>query len=94
MKNLLEDAIASVYADLRARNPEFCACDDCRADVLAMALNSARPRYSGGTAQGLALASLDLQGAATRASLAVTLMEAMRRVAANPNHDAGRLSDG
>ena len=91
MKNLLEGTLRELYADLRARNPEFCACERCQADVLALALNSTRPRYTGGSAQGIALASLDLQGAATRASLAVTILEAMRRVAANPNHGTGRL---
>lgn len=92
MKNLLEGTLNEMYADLRSRNPEFCACERCQADVLAMALNKARPRYSGGSAQGLALASLDLQGASTRAALAVLLMEAMRRVAANPDHDTGRMA--
>jgi competence protein ComFB len=91
MKNLLEGTLRELYSDLRARNPEFCPCERCQADVMALALNSTRPRYTGGSAQGMALASLDLQGAATRASLSVTLLDAMRRVGMNPNHSTARL---
>jgi competence protein ComFB len=92
MKNLLESALGDVYAQLRRDYPQYCACAQCQADVMAMALNQLRPRYTGGTDQGRALAMLDLQRSGTRASLAVTLLEAMRRVDANPNHDAGRAT--
>jgi competence protein ComFB len=87
MKNLLEGAIESVYADLRAQNPEFCACENCRTDVMAIALNSARPRYGGGADVGHALMALDLQKDQTRATIAVLVLDAMRRVASSPRHE-------
>ncbi len=87
MKNLLEGAIASVYADLRAQNPELCACENCRTDVMAIALNSARPRYGGGADVGHALMALDLQKDQTRATIAVLVLDAMRRVASSPRHE-------
>lgn len=86
MKNLIERAIVEIYDELRATRPESCACDACRSDVLALALSAARPRYTGGTDLGEALIALDLQRDQTRAALAVLVLDAMRRVAANPRH--------
>lgn len=90
MKNLLEDTIASVYSDLRVQNPEYCACDNCRTDVMAIALNSTRPRYGGGADVGHALMAVDLQKDQTRATIAVLVLDAMRRVAASPRHEEPR----
>jgi len=86
MRNLLEGAVVALYDELRAQNPELCGCDNCRTDVIAFALNAARPRYSGGTDVGQALISVDLQRDQTRAALAVLVLDAMQRVAANPRH--------
>jgi len=86
MKNLLEGAVVSIYDELREKHPGLCACDTCRADVIAFALNAARPRYSGGTDVGQALISVDLQRDQTRAAIAVLVLDAMRRVSANPRH--------
>ncbi len=86
MRNLLEGTLTAIYEELRAKHPEMCACESCRADVLALALNTARPRYSGGTDIGQALIGLDLQRDQTRAELAVLVLDAMRRVSANPRH--------
>lgn len=91
MKNLLEGTLRELYDGMRDRYPQYCTCERCQADVLAMALNQVRPRYTGGTAQGMAITMLDLQASATRASLSVVLLDAMRRVDSNPNHDAGRI---
>jgi competence protein ComFB len=90
MKNLLEGAIDSVYGDLRAQYPEYCGCANCRTDVMAIALNSARPRYGGGADVGHALMAVDLQKDQTRATIAVLVLDAMRRVAASPRHEEPR----
>ena len=84
MKNLLEGTIAAIYAELRSQNPEFCDCENCRTDVMAIALNSARPRYGGGANVGHALMAVDLQKDQTRATIAVLVLDAMRRVATSP----------
>ncbi|HEX6535422.1 MAG TPA: late competence development ComFB family protein [Gemmatimonadaceae bacterium] len=89
MRNLLEGAVRSIYGELRAKYPEFCACESCQTDVIAFALNTARPRYSAGTDMGQALIAVDLQRDQTRATLAVVVMDAMRRVASNPRHHGG-----
>lgn len=86
MKNLIESTIIEIYGELRSTRPEICACDACRADVLALAMSAAHPRYSGGTDLGEALIALDLQRDQTRAALAVLVLDAMHRVAMNPRH--------
>jgi Late competence development protein ComFB. len=86
MKNLLEDTVVGIYDDLVAKTPSVCACDSCREDALAFVLNKTRPRYSGGTDTGMALIALDLQKDQTRAQLAVIVLDAIKRVAANPRH--------
>lgn len=86
MKNLLEGAVLGIYANLIANDPSVCSCANCREDTLAYVLNKTRPRYSGGTDTGMALIALDLQKDQTRAQLAVIVLDAIQRVAANPRH--------
>ena len=99
MKNLLEGAVKEVYDELRARgSPEggaaFCGCEQCEDDVLAFALNHLRPRYAGGTREGVAVTSVDLQRDQTRAELMVAVLDAMRRVTNNPRHPIGGARRG
>ncbi len=94
MKNLLEGAVKEVYDDLRARDAAFCGCEHCEDDVLAFALNHLRPRYAGGTREGVAVTSVDLQRDQTRAQLMVAVLDAMRRVANNPRHPIGDAKRG
>ena len=88
MENLLEGAVRSIFRELRAKDPAFCTCKQCEDDVLAYALNNSRPRYSGGSPTGSALVSVELQRDQTRASLAVLILDAMRKVASNPDHSS------
>ena len=86
MKNRLEDTVREVYAELRQQHTEFCHCERCEEDVVAYVLNHTKPRYGGGTSTGTALISLELQGDQTRATIAVLMLEGMRRVAVSPRH--------
>ena len=99
MKNLLEGAVKEVYDELRSRgSPQgratFCGCAHCEEDVLAFALNHLRPRYAGGTREGVAVTSVDLQRDQTRAELMVAVLDAMRRVSNNPRHPVGDTKRG
>lgn len=94
MKNLLETAVKEVYDDLRAKDATFCGCQHCEEDVLAFALNHLRPRYAGGTREGVAVTSVDLQRDQSRAELMVAVLDAMRRVANNPRHPIGNAKRG
>jgi competence protein ComFB len=94
MKNLLEGAVKEIYDELRSRDAAFCGCKQCEEDVLSLALNHLRPRYAGGTREGVAVTSVDLQRDQTRAELMVAVLDAMRRVANNPRHPIGDAKRG
>ncbi len=94
MRNLLEGAVKEVYDELRVRDASFCGCAQCEEDVLAFALNHLRPRYAGGTREGVAVTSVDLQRDQTRAELMVAVLDAMRRVSNNPRHPIGDARRG
>lgn len=85
MKNLVEDAVRELHAELLVRHPGFCACQRCKDDVLALVMNHTRPRYAT-SSRGFALASLDVRGEQTRAELLARVLEAMRVVAQSPRH--------
>ena len=86
MKNALEETVAVVYDELfRAHRAEFCPCAQCRDDVIVHALNHARPRYIGSPI-GAAVTRVGLERAQARAEIAVLVLDAMRRVQANPRH--------
>ncbi len=92
MKNLLENALRAAYADLVTQSPDFCGCPTCKDDVMAYALNKIRPRYTGGGDLGIALANLDLQKDGARATIAVVMLEAIRKVSANPHREPARTA--
>lgn len=86
MINVLEEAIASTYVALRDKAPDLCTCERCREDVMMLALNQAKPRYSSGNTVGAALVRLELSQDQGKAELAVIVFEAMRQVSRNPRH--------
>ena len=86
MKNILEDAVVETFEQLRRREAGFCACAQCHDDVIAHALNKARPRYVSGLTVGSAVTRVSLSGDQARAEIAVLVLEAMRRVQRNPRH--------
>src|SRR5207253_3089662 len=88
MTNALEEAIRATYAGLIASNAEFCSCEQCRADVLTLALNHARPRYVTSNTLGAAVTRVALSQDASKGELAVIVYGAMRKVAEDPRHSS------
>ena len=86
MRNLLEGAIRELYGELKENFPDACRCERCQADVITFALNHLVPRYTVEENPGRTLVAVDLQRESTRATLAVTVIEAIRVVATNPRH--------
>lgn len=89
MKNIVEEVVREAHAQLLPTSTAFCACRQCTDDVVTYVLNQLRPRYTN-TARGWALANLELRSDQGRADLSVRVLDAMRRVAAAPRHEAGR----
>ena len=86
MTNALEKVVAEVVERLSQGDARFCHCAQCRDDVIARALNNARPRYIGGSLIGSAVTRVALSHEQVRAEVAVLVLDAMRLVSANPRH--------
>jgi competence protein ComFB len=87
--NALEEAVRATYDAIRSADATFCGCVRCRDDVMAMALNQARPRYMVGDPLGAAVTRVALDRRQLRAELSVIVLDAMRRVGASPHHIQG-----
>ena len=87
MKNALEEVIGTLADQVRkTTGAEYCACADCKDDVITATLNKARPRYVSGGTIGAAVTRVNLSSDQARAEISVLVLEAMRRVKANPRH--------
>ena len=42
MKNFAEDVIIEVFEEIKGTIPDFCNCEKCRRDVIALALTKIR----------------------------------------------------
>ncbi len=90
MKNALEGAVRSIHRELMKKHAEFCTCERCEDDVMALALNQTKPRYVSENASiGSIVTGVHLSYDQLRAELTVLVFDAMRRVAKSPRHDGG-----
>jgi competence protein ComFB len=93
MKNALEGAVRSIHRELMQKHPEFCTCERCEDDVMALALNQTKPRYvSEQPSVGSVVTGVHLSYDQLRAELTVLVFDAMRRVAISPRHGPGESS--
>jgi hypothetical protein len=89
MINAIEEVVREVYVQVRDREAGagFCTCAQCEDDVIRHTMNHLRPRYVG-TPVGSAVTRVALALEQARAEVAVVVLDAMRRVAKNPLHNA------
>lgn len=45
LHNIMEDRVINITDDLMKGEKDFCTCDRCKLDVIALSLNSIKPRY-------------------------------------------------
>lgn len=84
MKNVVEDHVASLYAELLPGVPGAHAdCALCREDVLVYALNRLPPHYVS-TLRGEVLSRLGMQAGQPGTDATVAMLEGFRFVQANP----------
>jgi competence protein ComFB len=86
MTNLIEESLEEHYAQLKGKVAGFCGCAQCKDDVLTMALNQIRPRYTSGARRGSVITRAELQLDQARAEVMVVMLDALRKVAAAPRH--------
>lgn len=85
LKNYMEDVVAAVYNDYIKGNPEICACEQCRRDVMALALTRLRGMYAG-SHEGEVLTMISREDRQVRADAMIVVLEAVNTVAARPYH--------
>jgi competence protein ComFB len=85
MKSPLERVVREVHVSLAESHTEFCACEQCADDIVALVMNQTRPRFTT-TGLGWAVEAADLDTDQVRAELSVLVFDAMHRVAEQPRH--------
>jgi hypothetical protein len=85
MTNAIEEVVREVYQQVREREAGYCACQQCKDDVIRHTMNHLKPRYVG-TTVGSAVTRVALTLEQARAEVAVVILDAMKRVARNPMH--------
>jgi competence protein ComFB len=90
MRSPLERVVRELHVNLTEAHPEFCACEQCADDVVALVMNQTRPRYTT-TGLGWAVEAADLDTDQVRAELSVLVFEAMHRVAEQPRHESSEF---
>ncbi len=86
MKNFMEDVIIEVFQEIKGTNPDFCNCDKCRRDVIAIALSKIKGRYAA-SPEGEIFARVEQSNRQVRADALLAVMEALDTVSASPRHD-------
>jgi competence protein ComFB len=83
-KNLSEDLV-DMYLDGCIRSAEICACERCRADIRALALNAMPPQYVV-TDLGDAYVRLNAMSVQSQADIIIAIMNAINIVKKDPRH--------
>ena len=86
MTNLIEEFLGEQHDALLPRVAGYCGCTQCRDDVITMALNQIRPRYTSGARRGSVVTRAELVMDQSKAEFVVVLLDAMRKVAESPRH--------
>lgn len=84
-KNYMEDVIVEVYNDYKKRHLNYCTCDRCMADTIAIALTKLRGKYAV-SPEGEIFAKISRDDRQVRADALVVILEAIQQVGKQPNH--------
>ncbi len=84
-KNYMEDVVIEVLNEFLAKNPNYCGCDRCRADMIVVALSKLKGKYAV-SPEGEVFAKLSREDRQVRADALLTIVEAVKLVSQNPHH--------
>lgn len=83
--NYLEEIVERLVDHYAERNPDFCGCEQCCADVAAMVLTRMQPAYAS-TTMGHAIRSVAVEQPDTQAKAMVEIVRAAEAISSNPHH--------
>ncbi len=84
-KNYMEDVIVEIYGDYKKHNLNYCTCDRCRADTIAIALTKLKGKYAV-SPEGEIFAKISRDDRQVRADALMVILEAIEQVGKRPNH--------
>ena len=86
-KNLLKKRVEEDVKEILEDSDQFCDCEQCQADVSALALNNLKPRYAGSESGEVVLESTDISSTQTEMDIYRTILEAAKKVNKQPHHN-------
>lgn len=84
----VEEAVDEVMHMYQKKNPDFCTCERCKLDIMAIALNSLPTKYVV-THNGGIFTKVALEQVTGRAQISAAIGNACKIVHANPRHASG-----
>ena len=86
-RNLLEKVVEDEIEEILAEKEDVCGCEQCRNDILALALSNLKPRYAGSEEGKVILESTDISSEQTRMDIFKEVLKAIEKVKKTPHHD-------
>lgn len=87
LKNLVEEEVHNtIKLVMKTMEEDICDCDRCTLDIMAIALNSLKPKYVV-TEKGQLYSKLDLLSYQTNADTLAAVTKAIEIVRKNHHHD-------
>lgn len=90
VRNVMEELVRAALSEELAGAAEVCACDRCRVDMQAFALNNLPPRYVVDE-PGAVHAHLEVLTATLRGDIRYSVRSAVQLVSARPRHARSRV---
>ena len=84
-ENAVRRMLPEVLKDYRKTNPQMCACDLCREDIMALALNQLPPHYVV-SEEGAIFTSVSFEQIGGKAQVVAAITRAAALVAKKPRH--------
>lgn len=85
LKNFMEDVVIQILDEILTEKKDFCNCERCRLDIMAIALNHLPPKYTV-TEEGEVFTKIQLLSQQFRADAMVEIVKAIEIVSKNPHH--------
>lgn len=82
----MEDRVSQLASDLMKGEQDFCSCDRCQLDVIAITLNKVQPKYVV-TKTGELYGRANMKTNQTDTDIIQEIMRAIEIVRENPRHD-------
>ena len=86
-ENLLKEEVRKTVKETLSERSDLCTCQQCQDDIVALALNSLRPRYAGSKEGKVVVSSTDISSDQTRLDILRVVMKAIDKVKKRPHHN-------